>query len=85
LTYEPPPSTTQLRAGELANAGIPYLFKALDDDDSAWNLVREIPTCRLVPDKDGFLPPVVTVNFADGTVRLFNPDDQVLVGPVIRT
>jgi hypothetical protein len=62
----------------------PYLFKGLDDDDSAWNLVHQRPICRLVPspDKDGFLPEEVAVIFADGAERFFNPDDQVLIGAV---
>jgi hypothetical protein len=46
--------------------------------------VRQRPIGRLVPspDKDGFLPEEVTVTFANGTVRVFNPDDQVLIGTV---
>jgi hypothetical protein len=79
------PRTWQLKVSDLAGASPPYLFKGLDDDDSAWNLVRERPIGRLVPspDKDGFLPEEVTVRFADGTVRVFNPADQVMIGPTI--
>jgi hypothetical protein len=80
-SYESPARTRQHRAADLAGMSPPYLFKALDDDDSAWNLVQERPICSLVPTPDGQLPPEVTVTVADGTVRVFNPDDQVLVGP----
>jgi hypothetical protein len=66
-----------MRASDLPGWRAPYLLKALDEDNSAWNLVSETPIGRLVPspDKKGFLPEEVTVIFADGTVRLFNPQD----------
>jgi hypothetical protein len=78
MTFQPPLRTTQLRAVDLTSAGTPYLVKGLDDDDSAWNLVEARPICRLVPP----LPQEVTVIFTDGAVRVFEPQDQVLVGPV---
>lgn len=34
-------------------------------------------------DRDGFMPPEVTVIFTDGTERVFNPGDQILIGPTI--
>ena len=66
VTFKPPRRTRQLNAGDLAGEIPPYLFKGLDDDDSAWNLVRKRPICRLVesPDRDGLLPPEVTVIFS---------------------
>lgn len=87
MTYEPPSHTWQLKAGELAgNTNTPYLFKGVDDDDSQWNVVARTPICRMMPtpDRDGFMPPEVTVLFTDGAERVFNPDDQVLIGPTIR-
>lgn len=65
-------------------AGTPYLVKALDDDDSAWNLVNERPICRLgsAPDRKGFLPQEVAVTFVDGSVRMFEPRDPILIGTV---
>lgn len=84
MTFEPPPTTRQMRALMATTWPIPYLLKGIDDDDLAWNLVREAPIGRLMPnpEKDGFLPEEVTVNFDDGSVRLFESNDQVLVGPV---
>jgi hypothetical protein len=87
MSFEPPPEMWPLRAGDLSsNGNPPYLFKARDDDDSQWNLVNARPIYRLVPtpDRDAFLPPEVTVMFADGTARLFNPDDLILIGPTIK-
>ncbi len=85
VTFEPPRRTWQLNAGDLTGASPPYLFKALDEDDSAWNLVQRRPVSSLVPspDKDGLLLEQVTVIFADGTMRVFNQDDQVLIGPTL--
>lgn len=83
MTFEPPQRTKQLNASDLPSVSPPYLFKGLDDPDSEWHLVREIPIYRLrpTPDKDGFMPGEVTVYFADGApARFFNPDDQVLIG-----
>jgi hypothetical protein len=36
------------------------------------------------PERDALLPPEVTVIFTDGTERVFNPDDWILIGPTIR-
>jgi len=85
VNFEPLRRTWQLNARELGGASPPYLFKGLDEDDSAWNLVQRRPVSSLVPspDKDGFLLEEVTVIFADGTMRVFNQDDQVVIGPTL--
>lgn len=85
MNFEPPQRTWTLQARTLAGgANPPYLFKARDDDRQ-WNLVNERPICRMVQTskRDALLPPEVTVKFADGTARIFNPDDWVLIGPTI--
>jgi hypothetical protein len=60
-------------------------MKALDDDDTAWNVVSRRPICGLTPspERDVFIRPEVTMVFANGTGRVFNPDDQILIGPTI--
>lgn len=85
MAFEPPRRTWQLNARDLAGASPPYLFKGLDDDDSAWNLVQRRPASRLVPspEKDGSVLEQVVVTFADGAVRVFTLDDQVLIGPTM--
>lgn len=84
MSFHPPSDTLLVRADDLPGQfEPPYLFKANDDDDSQWNLVRERPQHRqsLTAERDAFLPSEVTVIFADKTVRMFNPGDLVLVGP----
>jgi hypothetical protein len=83
MAFEPPPTTKQLRAVEVeTGAHPPYLLKALDDDDSEWNLVEQSPQTTLMPrpDRTGFLPETTTFKFADGKTRWFHPNDPVLVG-----
>jgi hypothetical protein len=62
----------------------PYLLKALDDDDSEWNLVEKSPRTTMMPtpDRTGFMPQTTTVDFADGKTRFFDPNEYVLIGPV---
>jgi hypothetical protein len=78
MAFEPSPAARPMRAISLANWPTPYLLKGADDDDSSWNLVEQVPIASFVPG----LPEGVTVKFADGDVRLFEPNDQVLVGDV---
>lgn len=54
-----------------------YLFRGYGDGDDAWKLVLISPICELRPHGGEFLPEMVTVKFADRTVGLFNPGDQV--------
>lgn len=85
MTFQPPPKTRQYQAGWLENsAAPPYLLKALDDDDSDWNLVEINPRTTLMPspDRTGFMPETTTVHFSDGKIRFFDPKDPVLVGDV---
>jgi hypothetical protein len=78
MTFEPPPRPRQMRADTLLSWPTPYVLKGLDDD-SAWNLVETKPISRLVPD---LLRVEVTVTFADGSARVFEPHNSVLEGPV---
>jgi hypothetical protein len=39
--------------------------------------VLQSPICELRPQDGRFLSQMVTVKFADGTERWFNPDDQI--------
>ncbi|MGA7054855.1 MAG: hypothetical protein WBZ37_27015 [Mycobacterium sp.] len=74
----------QMRAVDLTAVNPPaagYLFRDYGDRDHAWKLVKTWVICELAPHEGAFLPAVVTVKFADGTVRFFNPDDQVEIGP----
>lgn len=77
---ERPRRTTVL---SLTNSDGGYLLKAPGEDDSEWNLVSQRVVCTLMPnpDRTGFLPELCTVTFADGTQRVFNPEDWVDVGP----
>ena len=80
MATEPPPTYEQLSASDLPGCGVPYLLRPVDEDN--WHLVKQRPIHRLVPlPGEGFLPQEVTVTLADGTERMFNPQDQVLVGP----
>jgi hypothetical protein len=69
-----------MRAVELARLNeepCRYLFREYGEDDDARNLVLQSPICELRPQDGRFLPQMVTVKFADGTKRWFNPDDQI--------
>lgn len=85
MAFQPPAETRQRQALWLENTEAPpYLLKALDDDDSEWNLVDKRPQTTLMPrgDGEGFMPETTTVHFADGKTRFFDPKEYVLVGPV---
>jgi hypothetical protein len=74
-----PGRVSRLRAGDLAGfdpTAVGYLFREHGDSDDAWKLVETRPIWLLT-----FLPEVVTVKFADGTERIFNPLDQVEICP----
>ena len=58
-----------------------YLFREYGEDDNAWKLVVTSPICELRPHGGQFLPELVTMKFADGTERSFNPNDQVETRP----
>jgi hypothetical protein len=80
-----PSRVSRRRAGDLAGfdppAVVGYLFREHGDSDDAWKLVKTRPIWSLRPHDGTFLPEVVTVKFADGTERLFNPEDQVEICP----
>jgi hypothetical protein len=58
-----------------------YLFREHGDPDAGWKLVQTRAVCERRPHRGAFLPEMVTITFADGTERFFNPDDQVEIGP----
>lgn len=78
-----------LKAGELAGVDTldgGYLLRSVDDAPDDWRLVTtRVPPGELWPNRGGpgsaFLPPLVTVTYADGSDRVFNPDDQVEIKP----
>ena len=80
VTFEPPSTWKQFRAAYVENgAKPPYLMKALDDNDSEWNLVEENPRTTLQPsgadEGTGFLPEATTFKFADdSSSRTGRPD-----------
>jgi hypothetical protein len=85
MAFEPPTKTRQFRAVDLENSvPPPYILKALNDDDSEWNLVEQRPRTTLTQagSGQGFLPETTTVVFEDGKKRWFDPNDPVLVADV---
>lgn len=79
MTFEPPPSqTAQMRAHEALDAAPPYLLRGSRQGDVAWKLVAEPPSVLSLPG----LSRVVAVTYVDGSVRLFEPEDVLFVGPV---
>lgn len=87
VAFEPPRTWQQLPAVHVENgANPPYLMKALEDDDSQWNLVEENPRTTLqlsrADEGAGFMPETTTFKFADGKTRWFGPNDPILIGPV---
>jgi hypothetical protein len=58
-----------------------YRLREYGDADDAWKLVTARVFCGQRRGQGGFVSELVTVTFADGTQRLFQPDDQVEIGP----
>ena len=78
MTFEPPSETVQLCAREAISTSPPYLLRELADEEAAWNLVATLPVATSMPG----LPQLVNVAFTDGSVRVFDPEDVVLIRSV---
>ncbi len=77
---------------DLTNFDWPYWLQVSEDEDSPWKLVQERARCEMHPSRlppeevaalgkgARFLPQTVTVTFADGDIRILNPNDTVEYG-----
>jgi hypothetical protein len=76
---------TQLRGDQIWQVQLPCLLRSQDDGPDAWCLITEHPKTELRPNNTGvggpFLPEILTVTYADGTERCFNPEDWFEVKP----
>ncbi len=62
-------------------SAVGYGFRKYGAPDDAWKLVTTRVFCGYRRGDDGRVSELVTVRFADGTQRLFNPEDEVEIGP----
>jgi hypothetical protein len=87
-----PAKTRRTKASELANLDGEYWLQVSDDEGSPWKLVRQRATNAKYPSplspeevaalgkRAAYLPETVKVTFADGDIRVLNPDDPVEYG-----
>ena len=88
----PPAQTRRTTAMELTNFDWPHWLQVSEGEDSPWKLVQERAGGEMYPSRvppeevaaigkrAAWLPQTVTVTFADGDIRVLNPNDTVEYG-----
>lgn len=78
MTFDSSSKSVLLRARETVTTPAPFLLKETADDDSAWNLVAQTPVTTDLPG----LAQLISVTLTDGSVRVFELDDVVVIASV---